>query len=111
MSSTQRKLSDTHVADLAEEQLLSTVDAADVACITEARMRQLANTKEIASAKKIGGRWLIPRSEAERIRDTPATTGRPRSAKANKAKPAKSSKRNRRNPDRRNPSQRRRRKR
>jgi hypothetical protein len=61
------------------DKFVSTREAAKIAGMTESAIRQMCNAEpQQIRSKKIGGRWVVLRSEAERVRDTPAPTGRPR---------------------------------
>jgi hypothetical protein len=69
--------------DIAE--FVNVQEAADIIGCTGGRIRQmLTREKCIDGARKINRRaWLIPRQEAERLRDIVATVGRPRRSEKN----------------------------
>jgi excisionase family DNA binding protein len=58
---------------------LSAQEAADFIGCTDGRVRQLVRANLIRGAVRVGKRaLLIPVSEAERLRENPKKTGRPR---------------------------------
>ncbi len=66
---------------MAIENYLTAAEAAELIGCTGNRVRQLIRAGAI-QAKKIGhGMWLVPVNEAEKARDLPYKTGRPRNSK------------------------------
>jgi excisionase family DNA binding protein len=66
---------------MAFQNFLTPTEAASVIGCTDGRVRQLLRDGKL-SGEKIGVRmWLIPEGEAQKMRDLPAETGRPRKNK------------------------------
>lgn len=62
---------------------VSTQEAAEIIGCTDARVRQLVKGRAIKGAIRVGQRmFLIPATEAERIKENPSHLGRPRTGKA-----------------------------
>lgn len=60
------------------EDYLTAAEAAEHIGCSDARVRQMIRKGEI-QAEKAGLRmWLVPKREADRVRDLPYKTGRPR---------------------------------
>jgi len=58
---------------------VTTTQAAKIIGCTDSRVRQLVRAGMINGVVKVGPRAvLIPRKEAEKLRDHPSSTGRPR---------------------------------
>jgi excisionase family DNA binding protein len=61
---------------------ISLTDAAELIGVTTSRVRQMARNGEIR-AEKLGPRsWVVSRVDAERLKNSPAKVGRPRSGMA-----------------------------
>jgi excisionase family DNA binding protein len=61
------------------EDFLTVAQAAEVIGCTEGRVRQLIREGKISGIQELSERIrLIPRSQAEKLRDIPHTVGRPR---------------------------------
>jgi excisionase family DNA binding protein len=66
---------------MAFQNFLTPTEAAVVIGCTDGRVRQLLRDGTLLG-KKVGERmWLIPEDEAQKIRDLPVETGRPRKNK------------------------------
>ncbi len=59
------------------EEYVTLPEAAQEIGITPGRLRQMLRAGEL-EGEKVGPVWVIPRSEVERLKNTPRTTGRPR---------------------------------
>lgn len=65
------------------ENYLNTQEAADVIGCTDGYVRRLLLDGKITGKKVTARSWVIPRKEAERVRDDLPPTGRPRSGPGN----------------------------
>jgi len=70
------------VLDPQHERLVTVKEAAQLAGMTEGRIYQLLSAGEVNGIKLHGKAWLIPLSEAARLRDSESRVGRPRSRRS-----------------------------
>jgi excisionase family DNA binding protein len=62
---------------------LTTQEAAEFIGCTDSRIRQMVRAKELRGIVQVGKKtYLIPTSEAERVRENPSKIGRPRATPA-----------------------------
>ena len=69
------------MSTVAFENYLTAAEAADRIGCSDARVRQMIRDGEIQAEKISPRMWLIQKSEVERVRKIPYTTGRPRKNK------------------------------
>ena len=63
------------------QNYLTAAEAAELIGCSDARVRQMIRSGEIAAEKLSPRMWIIAKKEATRVRDLPYKTGRPRKNK------------------------------
>jgi len=66
---------------MAFQNFLTPIEAANVIGCTDGRVRQLLRDGKLLGQKINARMWLIPADEAQKMRDLPVETGRPRKNK------------------------------